>query len=156
VVFDLCALLFEISNGVKPMTTRKKRILVAIRPRAITRLSNALASDFVLTFCDSLVEAKNLLADGSFDLILCGVNFDESRMFELLRHVKSNPNTEAIPFVCIKVFEGMLHAGSYDGVKSACTLLKAEAFIDFAEWGKELGKEQAAKQLRTMLHQLVS
>ena len=136
-------------------TAHKKNILVAVRPRGATRLANALASDFALTFCHSLAQAQSLLANDRFDLIVCGVNFDESRMFDLLKHAKSHPSTKAIPYVCIKVFEGILHADSYKSVKEVCTLLGAASFIDLAQWRKELGKEQAAEALRATLHQLI-
>jgi CheY-like chemotaxis protein len=155
VFFRPRTLVFVTSKGIKLGTKHKKRVLVAVRPRAATTLDNALASDFVLTFCHSLAEAQNLLANASFDLILCGANFDESRMFELLNFIKSNSATKAIPFVCIKVFEGILHDGSYESVKKACALLKAAAFIDLACWSGELGKEKMAERLRNALHQLI-
>lgn len=134
---------------------RKNSILVAVRPRASVMLANALACDFALTICQSLSEAQSQLARSHFDLILCGVNFDESRMFDLLHHAKSDPGTKTIPFVCIKVFEGILHTGSYDSVKQAGTLMGGTAFIDLAQWEKELGKEQAEALLRNTLHQLM-
>ena len=136
-------------------TAHKRRILVAVRPRGATRIANALACDFALTFCHSLAQAQSLVANGHFDLVVCGVNFDESRMFDLLKHVKSHPSAKAIPFLCIKVFEGILHAGSYESVKGVCALLGATDFIDFAQWRKELGKEQAAEELRSTLHRFV-
>lgn len=135
---------------------RKKSILVAVRPIANTILTHALASDFALTFCASLAEAQGQLAQTPFDLILCGVNFDESRMFDLLHHAKSDPGTKAIPFVCIKVFEGVLHTGSYESVKQAGMVKGVVAFIDLAAWEQEGGREQADARLRTTLHQLMS
>ena len=114
-----------------------------------------MASDFALSVCHSLAEAHKLLAEDRFDLILCGVNFDESRMFELLDDVKANPATKALPFVCIKVFQSILHAGSYDSVKKAGALLGVATFIDLAQWRKEIGREQADAQLRSTLHQVI-
>ena len=134
---------------------RTNSILVAVRPRANDTLAAALASEFALTFCQSVAQAQSQLARRHFDLILCGVNFDESRMFDLLHHAKSDSGAKAIPFVCIKVFEGILHTGSYESVKQAGGLKGIAAFVDLAQWQKEFGKQQAEAQLRNTLHQLM-
>lgn len=137
-------------------TGHAHRILAAVRPRGRTRLENALAGHFSLTFADSLASAVRLLESERFQLILCGTNFDESRMFELLRHAKAAPLARELPFVCIKIFEGILHDGSYDSVERAVKLLGAAAFVDLAQWRVEYGKEQAAQQLRAILAGLIA
>jgi response regulator RpfG family c-di-GMP phosphodiesterase len=136
-------------------TKQKNRLLVAVRPRGVTRLVEALDHDFILIFCHSLANAQKVLGEVKIDAIVCGTNFDESKMFDLLRYVKSTPAAQGIPFVSVKVLGGILHQGSYEGVKKAIKLLGAAAFIDLAQWEIDLGKDQADGLLRNTVHQLI-
>jgi hypothetical protein len=77
-------------------------------------------------------------------------------MFDLLQYVKATPSTKTIPFVSVKVLEGILSQSSYENVKKAISLLGAAAFIDLAQWRIDLGKDEAAAQLRKTLHQLIA
>ncbi|WP_194722105.1 hypothetical protein [Noviherbaspirillum malthae] len=135
------------------MDKTKPKLLLAIRPKAVTRLSNVLGDEFSLVFCHTVDDALGKL-DEDIDAIICGTNFDESRMFELLRRVKDNRATRDLPVICMKVFGGVLHEGSYAGVEKAVELLQASAYVDFTRWRLELGKAQAAEQLRVLIRGL--
>src|SRR5256885_14320992 len=76
------------------------KILVAAssEPRAI--LERILAGH-QLSGPQTMDEAELLLREGHhFDLIVCTVFFDESRMFDLLRLAKSTPEWRRGPLVC--------------------------------------------------------
>src|SRR5204862_6742334 len=78
------------------------KILVAAssEPRAIL---DRLLAGHALSCPDTLAQAERLLRDRPFDMIVCTVFFDESRMFDLLRLAKSRPGWERIPFVCVRL-----------------------------------------------------
>lgn len=145
------------STGQEVKVESKPKLLVAIRPKGIIRLTNVLASDFSLVFCHTLADARSLLdSDTEIKAIVCGTNFDESRMFDFVRYVKDNPPTRDLPFICVKVFGGVLHEGTYAGVEKAVKLMGASAYIDFAQWRVEIGKLEAADRLRATLHALIT
>ncbi|WP_151633226.1 response regulator [Noviherbaspirillum aerium] len=133
----------------------KPKLLLAIRPKAVPRLTKALSAEFSLAVCHTIEEALAAL-DEEIDAVICGTNFDESRMFELLRRIKRDHATRHVPFVCVKAFGGVLHEGSDAGVAKAAELLDACAYIDFARWRVEFGKNAAAEKLRTALHDIAS
>jgi hypothetical protein len=96
------------------------------------------------------------MLDKDIEGIVCGTNFDESRMFDLLRYMKSNERARNLPFVGVKVFGSVLHDGTYAGVEKAAKLLGASAYIEFAQWRVEMGKLDAAMNLRSTLHALIA
>lgn len=113
-----------------------------------------MACEFDLTHCDNLEQAKLLLAEPT-DLILCTVMFDGSRMFDLLRYVKTNPDTRSIPFVAIRVVQGALPFHEVAAATAAVKLLGADEFVDMHSWLHEMGEEPAFERLRATIRQLL-
>ena len=105
----------------------KKTVLVA--DHADARLSGLLAAH-ELAFVRTLDEAKAALAGRSFDLILIGVHFDESRMFDLLRYVRWQERHRATPVVCVLTADFARHAIATEGVEIAAKALGGTAFLD--------------------------
>lgn len=134
---------------------QRSTVLLAVRPQGVERLTNVLAEDFSLIFCHSLSDVQEQLSP-CIDAVVCGTNFDESRMFELLRTVKSDSRYQSLPFVCAKVLDGVLNESTYASVKKASTLMGASAFFDLAQASLHLGDAQAAEALRTTLHDLIN
>ncbi|WP_147376929.1 hypothetical protein [Noviherbaspirillum saxi] len=134
---------------------RRKTILAAVRPLGVERLTNVLSPEFRLVFCHSLAAVQDQIRS-DIDAIVCGTNFDESRMFELLQTLKSDIRYSAIPFVCVRVLDGVLHEATYASVRKACILMGASAFYDLAQARADMGKAEAAKAFRSMLHQLMN
>src|SRR5437899_9265582 len=71
------------------MAAKKSRILVACVQEAYTRLF-AIFTGHELTFVTTLADAQTALRADHFNVIMIGVNFDESRMFDLLQHVRAD------------------------------------------------------------------
>ncbi|HEV2320240.1 MAG TPA: hypothetical protein VGV18_10850 [Verrucomicrobiae bacterium] len=106
------------------------RILAAAAPEARLMVEGMLAGH-AITYVSSLAQAQACLRQQSFDLIFCGVLFDESRMLELLRLTKSDPDWERIPFVCARIKGKIL--SSPKALKTAAftaQVLGASAFVD--------------------------
>jgi CheY-like chemotaxis protein len=117
----------------------KKRILVADIPEGRERVKQALKDqphELVLT--DSLREAKELLKHGgahAFDLIICGMHFDDSRMFDLLQFVRRYDTLEELPFVVIRERHAHLQATTPSTLSSApllgvCRVIETGALSD--------------------------
>jgi PleD family two-component response regulator len=105
----------------------KKLILVADHSDA--RLSSMLAGHD-LTFVHTIDEAKAVLTGRNFDLIVIGVHFDESRMFDLLRHVRWQERHRATPVVCVLTVEFTRHAIAAEGLEIAVKALGGTAYLD--------------------------
>src|SRR5262245_28014764 len=79
-------------------------------------------------------EAIAALSGWNPDLVVIGMRFDESRMFDLLRHIRSQPRYRAMPVVCLRVTATTLAGLKLDGVKLAARELGANLFLDFQEF----------------------
>jgi len=82
-----------------------------------------------------MAQAEHLLRERTFDLIICTIVFDESKMFDLLRLAKSSSEWQRIPFVVARVRPHIL--SSPTALRDAaftCGTLGAEAFLDIADY----------------------
>src|SRR5260221_8570846 len=78
----------------------KSFIAASPEPRAM--LKRILAGHDL--FCvETLARAERSLRERTFDLIICTIVFDDSKMFDFLRVAKSKPEWQRIPFVCARV-----------------------------------------------------
>ena len=77
------------------------RILVADVPRGVETIRTIAGALATVTGAHSLTEALKHLKSGP-ELVICGVHFDESRMFDLLRIAKVEPTLQAVPFLCFR------------------------------------------------------
>jgi hypothetical protein len=99
----------------------------------------------------SLSQAKALLqsnADG-ISLVACGVHFDDSRMFDLLRYVRES--FPRIPFVCCRVLEMQYSQISIPAIALSAASLGAVTFFDLPGRAKEVGREAAEQEFRSAL-----
>jgi response regulator RpfG family c-di-GMP phosphodiesterase len=115
-------------------------------------MTQLLRHDFELVPCLTLEQAQHALRGGDIDLVIGGIHFDESRMFDLLRYAQADPTTRAIPFLCIKILDDQISPTLLQGVEIASRALGAREFIDFAEWCQRLSNEEASMQLRYLIH----
>ena len=71
------------------MAAKKSHILLACVQDGYTRLF-AILTGHELTFVTTLADAQTALRADRFNMIMIGVNFDESRMFDLLQYVRAD------------------------------------------------------------------
>jgi len=112
-----------------------KKILVA-DGQDISRRIDKILKAYELTFVHTLGEAVRALDRLDYDLIIIGVHFDESRMFDLLRHVRAEERYQAKPVVCV-ASQRFGSPISIEGLEIATRALAASAFIDFARYGDD-------------------
>lgn len=129
------------------------RVLAAVSRDAFPLLSEALGADFVLVYCASIATAKAEF-DKSVDAVIAGIDFDDSRMFDLLRSCKSSDQANRTPFVCVKCLEGELDGAAQEAVDVACRALGGDGFIDLHRWTKRFGADQSYEELRNLISTL--
>jgi PleD family two-component response regulator len=113
----------------------KKHILVADGQDVGGRIGKIL-KPYELTFVHTLGEATRALDRTDYDLIIIGVHFDESRMFDLLREVRADERYRAKPVVCVASQRFGMPV-SIESLEIATRALAVNAFIDFARHGDD-------------------
>jgi CheY-like chemotaxis protein len=110
------------------------KILVAASPEPGAIVKRLLAGHDLVS-AETMPQAEERLREQSFDLIICTIVFDDSKMFEFLRVAKSRPEWQDVPFVCVRVRAHILRSASV--LKAAaftCQELGAAAFLDIADY----------------------
>ncbi len=136
------------------MLPTKPRILLACAERTYRRLVSVLP-DHELTYARNFPDAEAALKANDFNLIMIGSRFDESRMFDLLRYLKADPNYSEIPVIC---FRGIRFAPYEDEsllriVEMACKEVGASFFLDLAAFPDD---EAGNDTLRRIIDRLLT
>jgi hypothetical protein len=130
--------------------TRKPQVLAAFPPFAFPIIGPILASDVELIPVTSMEAAqKRLHAFPRIALVLCGVHFDESRMFDLLSLVQES--YPRMPFLCCRVLDSEIPQISREAIALAAASLGAAGFVDLPTLAKELGAEPAQQRFRALV-----
>jgi CheY-like chemotaxis protein len=128
----------------------RKRILVADIPESDRRLIEVL-NGHELVFARTLAEAQRVLAHTRFDLILVGVHFDDSRMFDLVRHVRGGAQNEP-PVACVRSHRFVSPALSIEGLEIATRALACNLFLDLTNYPDDAsGNAEVRKRLAEVL-----
>ena len=72
------------------------RVLLADVAEDFEMIERILGPEVKVARAASLEDALEAIVAG-VDLVLCGIHFDDSRMFDLLRYVKADPTLRSIP-----------------------------------------------------------
>lgn len=108
----------------------KPTILLAMRPQGAVAVTRALGEYAQLARAASYAEAvAELSADSSIDLVICGIYFDEIRMFDLLRYVRHQ--LPGVPVVCARLGDTEVPAVALEATGIAATAMGAAAFLDY-------------------------
>src|SRR5437867_11328865 len=121
------------------------RILVAASqvPSAIVQ---RILAGHELSCAESMAQAEQLLRERTFDLIICTVVFEASRMFDLLRLAKTTPDWQRIPFVCARVRGHILRSPTaVNGAAFTCGALGAQAFLDIENYALDADPEHSMR-----------
>src|SRR3954463_1910573 len=78
----------------------RANVLAAAVPEMDEKLRECLP-DHHLTFVRSMLDAMSALRHDAYQLVVIGIDFDESRMLELLQYVRSLPRYQEVPVVCV-------------------------------------------------------
>ena len=110
----------------KPPLTGK-RVLLAVDD--CERLERVLAGH-ILTIPHSVEEAERELQAREYHMVILGVLFDESRMFELLRVVRTFKQNALTPVACMLTGESDLSPVAIEGLDHAVKAMLANAFLN--------------------------
>jgi hypothetical protein len=110
------------------------KILIAASPEPRAILERILAGHD--HFCaETMKRAEQFLRERTFDLIICTVVFDESKMFDLLQVAKSSSEWQKIPFVCARIRSHVLRSqAAQQAAAVTCRELGAAAFLNIADY----------------------
>lgn len=124
------------------------KVLVAVPQSALPFVETVLGGFVSLVPIHRFDDAIEMLrSECDLALILCGVHFDESRMYDLLRLAReSQPH---IPFVACRVLEARLSHISLQAIAIAAEALGAKAFVDLPTLILEFGRENAGPLFRS-------
>jgi hypothetical protein len=128
----------------------KPRVLAAFPPFAQETVRHLLDDDVELKSVATLQEAREALGvDDAIVLALCGVHFDESRMYDLLRYVRAT--YPALPFLCCRVLDSEIPQISREAIRIAAEALGATFFIDLPSLRKQLGAPEGEQRFRALV-----
>lgn len=107
----------------------KARILAALRPEGVVAVERALGQFAEIVPVYAYDEAARRLESGAdIDLVLCGIYFAQTRMFDLLRFVREKHAD--IPFVACRIGDTELPNVTLEAVGIASRSMGAAAFIN--------------------------
>jgi hypothetical protein len=108
------------------------KVLVAEVPEMDERIRECLP-DHELVFVRTLHEATAALRHDGFSLIVIGLHFDESRMFELLTYTRSLRHYKDASIVCVQGLDIILPEAAMRTVDMAVKALGGTAFVDLRD-----------------------
>ncbi|HZQ73515.1 MAG TPA: hypothetical protein VFB08_11410 [Burkholderiales bacterium] len=107
----------------------KLKVLAALRPEAIVAVERALGEYAeilpVYTYESGLAELRSR---PDLDLILCGIYFGQTRMFDLLRVARRD--FPGVPFVCCRIGDTEIPQVTVEAVGIAAKSMGAAAFVN--------------------------
>lgn len=108
------------------------KVLVADIPEADEKIRECLPGHD-LHFVRTLGTAVRELRKDGYQMIIIGMHFDESRMFELLRYVRTLPHHNDVPVICVQCEEVMLSEAVLKNMEDAVKALGGTAFVDLRD-----------------------
>jgi DNA-binding NtrC family response regulator len=120
-----------------------KKILVADVPHMDGRYTAALAG-WELVWVRTLAQAHQALEAGPCDLVVIGVYFDDSQMFDLLRYIRADEEHSEVPVVCVRGQPGFT-AVSGRTLEMTCKALAADTFIDLLHFADQAAGDAALR-----------
>ena len=129
-----------------------RRVLVADTAEGDRRIA-AILSGYELKFVRTLEEARRALQDDGVDLVLIGVHFDDSRMFDLLRYMRTNPGKAGRCVVCMRSQRFVSTAITIEGLEIAARTLGCALFLDLTWYADDA---QGNKAVRTLFEALLT
>jgi response regulator RpfG family c-di-GMP phosphodiesterase len=109
-------------------------ILIAATADDVAAIERILGDRHELCVVGTMSEAEAKLKEQVFDLIMVGVHFDESRMFELVRNVHKIPKNDDKPVICFCTRDTALTRTMHESIDVAAKALGAWMYLDQHEF----------------------
>src|SRR4051812_16946825 len=128
------------------------KILVAVNADTVERARRILDGHEV-AFMRGVEEAKSALQAHEYDCIIMCITFDESRMFELLRLVRTYDCNRLTPVLCVLGSENSrLSEVALEGIDHAVKAMLANGFLNF---NKFPDNEDGNSRLRRIIDYMI-
>jgi hypothetical protein len=118
----------------------KIRVLAACGGSVDDRLRDCLPGHEI-SFVRSMHQAISALRHDGFQLLVIELNFDESRMFELLQYVRALPKYRDAPVICVYADHLNLSDAVIRNIDVAVKALGGMAFLDLREGSLAYGAD---------------
>jgi hypothetical protein len=128
-------------------------ILMAAKPKAAAILEDALEGRATTEIATTMAEVSRAVTR-HFDAMIVGVHFDDYRMFDFIRFVKSLPNLRDAPIICVRVVPSQLQPGVLmDVLPISCKAIGASAYLDWYEIERSVGPERIRDEFSRRLQE---
>ena len=108
-------------------------VLLAMAPEFAERFERLLTGHRV-TRVHTVEEAERALRANGFELVVIGVAFDESRMFDLLGHIRADASCRSVPVLCVLGSRGRMSDVAVQAIDRAAKALMANAFVSLEKF----------------------
>ena len=115
-----------------PGMANNAKVLVADVPEADEKIRECLPGH-ELVFVRTLGDAIHALRANGYQLVVIGMHFDDSRMFELLQYTKAMPAYKDVPVICVQCLEMGLAEAVLKNMDDAVKALGGTAFVDLRD-----------------------
>ncbi|MFN3651295.1 MAG: hypothetical protein ACK47B_17105 [Armatimonadota bacterium] len=130
---------------------RKPLVLVADVDEGFRTLENVFGETAELITVSTVSDALESLLGHQVDLVVCGIHFDDSRMFDLLRTIQADQRLRGTPCLCFRDLNSQLAAALLESLEISCRALGAEGFVDLYELKRKYGVAGADERFRLIL-----
>lgn len=121
----------------------RPRILIAAAA-GLSVLKDLFETHAEIIYASTLPEAARKLDEEKFELIVCTIHFDDSRMFDLLRYVRAM--SSPVPCVCTRVLDTTLRGSLLTAMTIAVDTAGA-TFIDLPQPRTTASDEEFRKRV---------
>jgi hypothetical protein len=117
-------------NVTSPVAAPRTKILVAVSPEKLSRLEQLLSGHDVVFVIDRADAMSHLEAE-TFGMVLLGVHFDESQMFNLLGDIRLHSKYRKVPILVV-LLPGRypLSDVTVEALDHAAKAMTANGFLD--------------------------
>ena len=129
-------------------------ILIAAGAEGSARLRKILEPSHELLFARTVQEALD--AARKCDVMVCGLEFDESRMFDFLRTMNADAELRKKPRVCVRFFATNTPDKVIGGLEVAARAVGANSLVDLPALETELGEKGANARILDAVDSAVS
>lgn len=124
-------------------------ILIAAGPEGTARLQEVLAPLHRLTLARAVADAVE--SAETCDLFVCGLEFDESRMFDFLQEVNTHQHLKDKPRVCMRFFATNTPENVIDGLDVAARAVGAAGLVDIPALDAQFGRQRANVEILKLI-----
>ena len=129
-----------------------KKVLIAVSPETAERMEARILKGHEVARVRTVEEAARKLEAHEYAMVILCVTFDESRMFELLRLVRTFDCNRTTPVVCVLGAESRLSDVAVEGLDHAVKAMLANAFMNLQKFPDD---EQGNERVRRIIDYLI-